>query len=46
MLRETWSKVIEQIEAHKLIVGGKSMGGRIATLIADDTPVAGLVCLG
>ena len=37
VLRETWLKVIEQIDADKLIVGGKSMGGRIASLIADDT---------
>jgi uncharacterized protein len=26
--------------------GGKSMGGRIASLIADEANVAGLVCLG
>ncbi len=27
-------------------VGGKSMGGRVASLIADDIAAAGLVCLG
>ncbi len=29
-----------------LVIGGKSMGGRIASLIADEAGVAGLVCLG
>jgi uncharacterized protein len=35
---------------QRLFVGGKSMGGRVATLIADDLygqgAIAGLVCLG
>ncbi len=30
----------------RLIIGGKSMGGRIASMIADDCKVHGLVCLG
>ncbi|MFT5679714.1 MAG: putative alpha/beta-hydrolase family hydrolase [Myxococcota bacterium] len=30
----------------RLIIGGKSMGGRIASMIADDCGVAGLICLG
>jgi predicted alpha/beta-hydrolase family hydrolase len=46
ILRETWFQVIESLESDKLIIGGKSMGGRIASLIADETEVAGLVCLG
>jgi predicted alpha/beta-hydrolase family hydrolase len=29
-----------------LFIGGKSMGGRMASLIADECGVAGLVCLG
>ena len=28
------------------MIGGKSMGGRIASLVADEAAVAGLVCLG
>jgi predicted alpha/beta-hydrolase family hydrolase len=28
------------------VIGGKSMGGRIASLVADEARVAGLVCLG
>ena len=30
----------------KLIIGGKSMGGRIASMIADEVGPAGLLCLG
>jgi len=30
----------------RLIIGGKSMGGRIASLVADEAGVRGLVCLG
>ena len=29
-----------------LIIGGKSMGGRVASMIADDRHAAGLLCLG
>jgi hypothetical protein len=32
--------------ADVLVIGGKSMGGRIASMVADDEGVAGLVCLG
>src|SRR5690606_14128341 len=30
----------------RLAIGGKSMGGRMASLIADETGVRALVCLG
>jgi hypothetical protein len=46
VLRQTWLNVIERLGAENLVIGGKSMGGRIASLIADDAGVAGLVCLG
>jgi len=32
--------------AGSLVIGGKSYGGRVASMIADDVQVAGLVCLG
>jgi predicted alpha/beta-hydrolase family hydrolase len=38
--------IIETLGAKGLVIGGKSMGGRIASLIADEAGVAGLVCLG
>ena len=46
VLRAAWFKVVEKLGAKGLVIGGKSMGGRIASLIADDARVAGLVCLG
>jgi predicted alpha/beta-hydrolase family hydrolase len=46
VLRETWLKVVRKLSRDGLAIGGKSMGGRIASLIADDVEVAGLVCLG
>jgi len=51
MLRESWKRTIDQVlsggtDQRRLLIGGKSMGGRIATLIADEQDVAGLVCLG
>ena len=46
ILRETWLEVIESLITNKLIIGGKSMGGRIASLIANESEAAGLVCLG
>lgn len=52
ILMETWSSVIAALGGPgKVVVGGKSMGGRIASLLAaelaaKDTPVRGLVCLG
>jgi hypothetical protein len=46
VLRETWLKVVEKFGHEGLVIGGKSMGGRIASLIADEAGVAGLICLG
>lgn len=36
VLRETWLAVIEHLGARNLVTGGKSMGGRIASLVADE----------
>jgi predicted alpha/beta-hydrolase family hydrolase len=47
MLMQTWRDVITEIGAAEcLVIGGKSMGGRIASMVADELGVAGLVCLG
>jgi predicted alpha/beta-hydrolase family hydrolase len=46
-LRRSWIEVVEQLDgADRLVIGGKSMGGRIASLVADELRVKGLVCLG
>lgn len=46
VLQATWNEVIVELGHEHLIIGGKSMGGRIASLVADDAQVRGLVCLG
>lgn len=55
VLRATWHQAIAQVcetlkPRQRLFIGGKSMGGRIASLIAAEQqaarPIAGLVCLG
>jgi predicted alpha/beta-hydrolase family hydrolase len=46
VLRETWLCVVEKLGREGLVIGGKSMGGRIASLVADEAEVTGLVCLG
>jgi predicted alpha/beta-hydrolase family hydrolase len=46
VLRRMWLKVIEVLGPEGLVIGGKSMGGRIASLVADEAGAAGLVCLG
>src|SRR5205085_1767932 len=33
-------------DARRLVIGGKSLGGRIATHVADAAGVRGLVCFG
>jgi predicted alpha/beta-hydrolase family hydrolase len=46
VLRDAWRKVVEVLGHEGLVIGGKSMGGRIASLVAEDAGLAGLVCLG
>lgn len=51
VLLETWREVIGEIGRDNLVIGGKSMGGRMASMVASEleaegTPVRGVVCLG
>jgi predicted alpha/beta-hydrolase family hydrolase len=46
VLMDAWRAVIAEHRGGRLVVGGKSMGGRIASMIADEAEVDGLVCLG
>lgn len=46
-LMQSWRDTIAKLGgAKRLVIGGKSLGGRIASMIADETGVRGLVCLG
>ena len=46
ILLETWRSVIGELGTANLVIGGKSMGGRMASMVADEMGVRGLVCLG
>lgn len=51
ILMETWAAAVDAHAGTPLIIGGKSMGGRVASMLAAEldgkgTPVAGLTCLG
>ena len=46
VLLAAYRHIVCATQAETLIVGGKSMGGRVASMIADDLEAAGLVCLG
>ena len=46
VLLETWQVVIDELGTDWLVIGGKSMGGRMASLIADDADVRGVIALG
>lgn len=48
-LLECWRQVYASVRPHVtgcLAIGGKSMGGRMASLVADELQVDALVCLG
>lgn len=47
VLEETWERVVAALGGGEgVVVGGKSMGGRIASVVADRVGARGLVCLG
>jgi predicted alpha/beta-hydrolase family hydrolase len=47
VLRQSWLDVIAELGVGRhLVIGGKPMGGRIASMVADEAHVRGLVCLG
>ena len=51
VLEEYYKQVVDFVRSRKnatptLLIGGKSLGGRIATMIADEMSVDGVVCLG
>ena len=48
-LLECWHEVFTEVRRHvagQLAIGGKSMGGRMASLVADELETQALVCLG
>ncbi len=47
ILIQSWRETIDELGGgERLFIGGKSLGGRIASMVADEARVRGLVCLG
>jgi predicted alpha/beta-hydrolase family hydrolase len=46
VLLDAWQSVIDRLDPQQLVIGGKSLGGRMASMIADAAGARGLVCLG
>jgi predicted alpha/beta-hydrolase family hydrolase len=50
VLRAAWLSAISELGGangiNRLVIGGKSMGGRFASMVADEAGVRGLACLG
>jgi len=47
VLLASWRDAIERLGGGaRLVIGGKSLGGRMASLLADEVKARGLVCLG
>jgi predicted alpha/beta-hydrolase family hydrolase len=45
VLLDSWREKIRE-ESGVVFIGGKSMGGRVATMVADEMQVKGVVCFG
>ena len=46
-LRARWKEAIAELGGGpRVVIGGKSMGGRIASMVADEVEARGLVCFG
>ncbi|EPB4565212.1 alpha/beta fold hydrolase, partial [Vibrio vulnificus] len=45
-LLEAFSEVIASVTDDPVIIGGKSMGGRMASLLSEHPLVKGIACLG
>src|SRR6202035_3499837 len=47
VLVQSWRDAIDALGGGpRLVIGGRSLGGRIASYVADDFQARGLVCLG
>jgi len=46
VLLEAWREAVGECGAARPFIGGKSMGGRMASMVADELSAAGLICFG
>lgn len=45
-LLDCWRTVYQSLQHRQPVIGGKSMGGRMASMLCDELQPRGLVCLG
>ena len=45
-LLQAWREAYAAAGSGTVFIGGKSMGGRMASMVADELGAAGLICLG
>lgn len=45
-LVEYYDRILDELEVEKPVIGGKSMGGRMASILAVDREVAGVAVIG
>lgn len=46
VLLQAWRDVVAELGGANVVIGGKSLGGRMASMVADELRVRGVVCLG
>lgn len=46
VLIQSFREAVRDAGGKGLVIGGKSMGGRIASMVADEAGVGGVVCMG
>ena len=46
VLLDAWRSVVDAAGPGPIAIGGKSMGGRMASMIADEVRASALICLG
>lgn len=46
VLADALREVVNGHAADRLVIGGRSMGGRVASMLADELGADGLICLG
>jgi predicted alpha/beta-hydrolase family hydrolase len=47
VLLDSWRSVVAELGGgERVVVGGKSLGGRMATMVADEVRARGAVCFG
>jgi predicted alpha/beta-hydrolase family hydrolase len=47
VILDAWRSIVRELgHPERLVIGGKSFGGRMATMVADEMKVAGILCYG